>query len=155
MKEVVILMGMQGSGKPTFFKQRFVDTHLRINLDMLMTRRREQRLVEACLAAGQSFVVDNTNPTRYDRSRYIGPAKAAGFQVVGYYFDSDFEACRRRNEQRPADQVVPIGGLHATHARLEPPCRDEGFDKLFAVRVGAGGGFVIRPLRRSRKRPKD
>ncbi len=101
-----------------------------------------QRLVEACLAAGQSFVVDNTNrkrsrignrpvsrprqeisrnalgsgsrfepskpglalrliptrerlhtnPTRYDRSRYIGPAKAPGFQVVGYYFDSDFQA---------------------------------------------------------------
>ncbi len=38
MKEVVILVGMQGSGKSTFFKQRFVDTHSRINLDMLQTR---------------------------------------------------------------------------------------------------------------------
>jgi len=146
MKEVVIFMGIQGSGKSTFFKERFVDTHIRINLDMLRTRRREQRLVEACLGAGQSFVVDNTNPTPFDRSRYIGPAKAAGFQVVGYYFDSDFESCLKRNENRSADQVVPIVAVHATHGRLQSPSRDEGFDKLFRVRVGAKDGFIVRPF---------
>lgn len=49
--EAVILIGVQGAGKSTFFKQRFVDTHIRINGDMLKTKYREKLLVEACLKA--------------------------------------------------------------------------------------------------------
>ena len=33
--EAVIFTGIQASGKSTFFKERFFDTHVRINLDML------------------------------------------------------------------------------------------------------------------------
>ena len=36
--QVVILIGIQGSGKSTFCRKRFFDTHVRINLDMLRTR---------------------------------------------------------------------------------------------------------------------
>jgi predicted kinase len=86
--EAVILIGIQAVGKSTFYYQRFFDTHMRINLDMLRTRRREQILVEACLTAKQSFVVDNTNVTRAERARYIPLARAAQFHIVGYYFQS-------------------------------------------------------------------
>ena len=146
MNEVIILMGIQGSGKSTFYKERFVDTHIRINLDMLKTRHRERCIVEACLHAKQSFVVDNTNPTRADRRRYIEPARAAGFRVVGYYFQSQVDVCQRRNEKRPGRQAIPMEGLLATHRRLEVPSRDEGFDKLYAVRIAAKGRFVVRTL---------
>jgi predicted kinase len=73
--EAVIFIGIQAAGKSTFYFQRFADTHVRINLDMLRTRRREQILVQACLVAKQSFVVDNTNVTRADRARYVPPAR--------------------------------------------------------------------------------
>jgi len=82
--EAVIFIGIQGSGKTTFFRERFFDTHVRINLDMLRTRRREALLFKCCLEAGQRFVVDNTNPTPQDRRRYIEPARAKGFRVIGY-----------------------------------------------------------------------
>ncbi|WP_197529108.1 ATP-binding protein [Aeoliella mucimassa] len=39
--EVVVFIGLQASGKSTFYKQRFVDTHMRLNLDMLRTRYRD------------------------------------------------------------------------------------------------------------------
>jgi predicted kinase len=144
--EAVILIGIQGSGKSTFYKERFVDTHVRINLDMLKTRHREQYLVNACLVAKQAFVVDNTNPTRSDRCRYIEPAKAAGFKIIGYYFQPQVEACQERNENRPEDQVVPLKGLLGTYGRLEVPCLDEGFDELYSVQIAAEGGFVIEAL---------
>jgi predicted kinase len=48
--EIVILMGIPASGKSTFYQQRFSTTHLRINLDMLRTRRRECSLFDWCLA---------------------------------------------------------------------------------------------------------
>lgn len=82
--EAVIFMGIQAVGKSSFYKERFFRTHVRINLDMLKTRRREQALVGACLEVGQSFVVDNTNPTIEDRARYISVAREAGFVISGY-----------------------------------------------------------------------
>ena len=101
MMEVIIFMGIQGSGKSTFYRERFIDTHIRINLDMLKTRHREQYLVNACIVAKQAFVVDNTNPTKADRCRYIQPAKAAGLKIIGYYFQPQVEACQQRNVNRP------------------------------------------------------
>ena len=74
--EAIIFIGIQGAGKSTFFKERFFDTHVRINLDTLRTRRREEILLNACLQSRQPFVVDNTNPLPADRSRYLGPARA-------------------------------------------------------------------------------
>ncbi len=44
--EEVIFCGIQASGKTTFYRERFFDTHVRISLDLLRTRRREQLLLE-------------------------------------------------------------------------------------------------------------
>lgn len=59
--EAVILIGVQGSGKTTFYLRRFFETHVRFSLDMLRTRRRERILLMACVEAKQPFVIDNTN----------------------------------------------------------------------------------------------
>ena len=40
--EAVIFVGLQGSGKSTFYRERFFDTHVRLSLDMLKTRHRER-----------------------------------------------------------------------------------------------------------------
>ena len=48
--EAVILIGIQASGKSSFYKERFFDTHVRINLDMLKTKHRQRVLLDACLA---------------------------------------------------------------------------------------------------------
>src|SRR5437016_10741623 len=89
--DAVIFVGLQGAGKSTFYRERFFATHLRINLDMLKTRHRERRFLQACLETRQPFVVDNTNPTRAERQVCIEAAKQAGFRVLGYYFQSTVE----------------------------------------------------------------
>ncbi len=141
--EAVILIGIQAVGKSTFYYQRFRDTHIRINLDMLKTRRREQILVDACLAAKQPFVVDNTNATIADRARYIAPAKAAHFRVVGYYFQSKLQDAVQRNRQRATAKVIPEIGMAATYKRLQPPSLAEGFDQLYSVTIGESGEFAV------------
>ncbi|MDJ0635658.1 MAG: AAA family ATPase [Xenococcaceae cyanobacterium MO_188.B29] len=93
--EAIIFVGLQASGKSSFYREKFIDTHIRINLDMLKTRHREKILFNACLEAKQPFVIDNTNPTIADRSRYIEPAKAKGFKIIGYYFQPNLEECKR------------------------------------------------------------
>lgn len=135
---------MLASGKSAFYKERFFDTHLRLNLDMLKTRQREQLLLQTCLTTKQPFVVDNTNPTASERARYMLPVKATGFRVVGYYFDESLKACLRRNELRPGKARIPAKGILGTYRRLELPQLSEGFDALFLVHLDeASGQFKV------------
>ena len=137
--------GLQASGKTTFFRGRFADTHLRLSMDMLRTRHREGILFGAALAAKQPVVLDNTNPTRADRARYLPPARAARFGVVGFYFAVDVQACLVRNDARPQATRVPRAGLLGTYKRLEGPSLAEGFDELHYVKVDPAGGFTVEP----------
>jgi len=105
--EAVILIGIQAAGKSSFYKERFFDTHVRINLDMLKTKHRQRVLLDACLAGKPPFVVDNTNVTADMRSYFIGSAKAAGFRVVGYYLRSDVRGGLARNSKREERTRVP------------------------------------------------
>lgn len=141
--EAVVFVGLQGAGKSTFYKERFFATHVRVNLDMLKTRHRERRVMQACIDTDQPFVVDNTNPTRAERAVYVRAAREAGFRVVGYYLQSRVEDCKRRNDQRPADQRVPLKGILGTAGRMELPTRDEGFDALYYVRIDDTGKYVV------------
>ena len=146
--EAVILCGIQGTGKSTFCRERLFDTHVRINLDMLQGRHRETILLTACLNAKQSFVVDNTNPTTEERARYIAASRAAGFRVVGYYFESKVSDALVRNELRGPGRRVPDRGVLGTAGRLQLPSRKEGFDALYYVRLGAKPGeFVVEEWR--------
>ncbi|MDB5290678.1 MAG: hypothetical protein JWL69_1919 [Phycisphaerales bacterium] len=144
--EAVIFCGVQGSGKSSFFRERFFDTHLRLNLDMLRTRHRENLLLRACLEAKQPFVVDNTNPTARERAKYIAAASDARFKVIGYYFSSKPAELLARNSLRPEGARVPDLALLGTYKRLEIPRKEEGFDELYYVRI-EGTAFIVEPWR--------
>lgn len=45
------------------------DEYVRINLDTLKTRNREQQLLKDCISTDQNVVIGNTNPTKADRAR--------------------------------------------------------------------------------------
>jgi predicted kinase len=141
--QAIIFIGIQATGKSTFYHQRFSLTHLRINLDMLKTRYRERRLLETCLEIGQPFVVDNTNPMPDDRKRYIEPAKQKDFSIIGYYFESKVADSIKRNQNRKPEQQVPEKGIRGTSGRLTLPSYTEGFDKLYFVRLLPEGEFAL------------
>jgi predicted kinase len=140
---LILFIGIPATGKSSFYRERFFRSHVRVNLDMLKTRHRERLLVEACLAGQTAFVVDNTNLTRSDRERYIGPARAAGFRVVGCFFESRVAEASRRNAERQEVDRVPDLAIPGCSNRLELPTYDEGFDELFFVRMGEGGAFLV------------
>lgn len=141
--EAIILIGIQGSGKSTFCRQRFFDSHVRINLDMLRTRNRERVLVAACLEAKQRFVVDNTNPTVAERAEYIRQAKNHGFKVIGYYFNSKPSDCLARNAYREEKSRIPEKGVLGTYKRLQLPSLEEGFDELYYVKIDGEQTFQV------------
>ena len=145
--QAIIFCGIQGAGKTTFYLERFFATHVRISMDMLRTRRREELLLKACIEGKTQFVVDNTNPTIVERAVYIAPARAAGFRIVGYYFAAKPTEAMERNARRAGAAQVPVPGLLGTYKRLQIPSLAEGFDELHYVRNTEGCGFVCEPWR--------
>lgn len=141
--EAVIFVGIQGAGKSTFFKQRFSDSHIRINLDMLRTRHRERLIFTACLGAKQKIVIDNTNLTREEREKYIFIAKEFGFKIVGCYFQTNLAKAIERNSQREGRTRVPETVLCGASNRLQIPSFAEGFDELYYVRINDENQFVV------------
>ena len=141
-----MLCGLQGAGKTTLYRDRWLETHVRISMDLLRTRAREAALLELCLAWRQPFVVDNTNPTVADRRRYVEPARAAGFRVVGFLVDADAVEALGRNAARTGRARVPDRGVAGTARRFVRPTPEEGFDELWHATAAPGGGWRVEPL---------
>jgi predicted kinase len=143
----VILVGLPGAGKTTFFEQRFAATHAHVSKDRLANNRQPARqqvaLIAEALAAGRSVVVDNTNASRAERASILEEARRHGARVVGYLFACTPRECLARNALRQGRARIPAVGVFATAKRLQLPDAAEAFDALFVVRPRPGPSFEI------------
>jgi predicted kinase len=78
-----------------------------------------------------------------ERAKYIRLARAAGFSVTGYVFNSELEPALQRNQARKGKALIPEKGVRARYHQLEPPRLDEGFDALYTVSINPTGGFTV------------
>ncbi len=133
------MVGLQGAGKSTYVREHLAGTHAVVSKDHWpRARRREarqQRVVADLLAAGRSVVVDNTNPSPAERAALVAAARAADVPVRAVWLDTPLGTCLARNDAREGRARVPLVGMHATRARLVPPCTGEGFDRVDVVRT--------------------
>jgi len=145
--ELVVFVGLQASGKSTFFRERFAETHQHVSKDLFPNNRnknrRQEHLLRAALAVGRCVVVDNTNPTLEDRRALIGLGGEYGARIVGYFFDASVGECIRRNEVRKGKARVPDVAIYTTAKKLVTPSIEEGFDELLCVWLN-GSTFEVR-----------
>jgi predicted kinase len=145
--ELIIFVGLQASGKSTFYHARFAATHEHVSKDLFRNNkdrnRRQRQLIEATLQAGNPVVVDNTNPTVEERRPLIGLGREYGAKIVGYYFESQVHRCLERNRQRTGKGRVPDVAIYATAKKLVAPSCSEGFDELYGVRITGDSEFEV------------
>lgn len=142
--ECVILIGLPGAGKTTFYRDRFA-SHAHVSKDAFPNASNKQTRQDAALrqalAQGQRVVVDNTNVTPQERAAVMAIAREFGARIVGYYIEATPREAVARNERRTGKEKVPKVAIFARAKRLVPPALDEGFDELHTVRVMEDGRF--------------
>ena len=164
--ELAVLVGIQASGKTTYFRRHMQADYLHVSLDNWRgkgnVRRKEHEAIlaglrQAAESGGQKrgVVVDNTKTTAATRSRYFEYAaefsRDSGHpvRVIAYFFDVDLKSCLERNEQRPKDApagvpyYVPPAAIASFHDRLEPPDYEEGFAEISRVWIVQDGEFLV------------
>jgi len=143
-------MGLQGSGKTSFTRERFSGTHVHISKDLFPNNRnrarRQLQLMEQAFQDGRSVVLDNTNPAAQDRAAPIELARRSGATVTGYVFVRDIPASLERNRRREGRARVPDVAIYATAKKWQEPGWAEGFERLSSVRLTPEGRFEVLPL---------
>lgn len=146
-RSLVIFIGLQASGKSTFFRQHFAATHELVSKDLMRNNknrsRRQTQLIEQALQRGSSVVVDNTNPRVEERAMLIELGKQYNTQIIGYYFQSEVQASISRNSLRSGKARVPDVAICTTIKKLQRPDKAEGFHQLFYVRIVGNSAFEV------------
>jgi predicted kinase len=135
--ELIIFVGLQGSGKTTWYRDHFAATHVHVSKDLMPNARnreiRQQQQIDEALGGGRSVVVDNTNPSRESRAPLIALGRHRGARVIAVYFEAHIPTSLMRNRAREGKARVPDVAIFRTKKQLIPPTLDEGFDEVRIV----------------------
>jgi serine/threonine protein phosphatase 1 len=98
IKEFILLVGPQGSGKTTLCAQRFPD-HLRISKDD-QGDRHIPILNEAFENGVEKIILDRTNAVRNSREKYLRRAKKNGYRTKIVWLNAEYNTCLTRIKAR-------------------------------------------------------
>ena len=149
--EVILMVGIAGSGKTTLSKLAFPN-HVHVSLDALKTlsarekvdmlaqhkyrscctklpndRKRECVLLRESLNACKNVVIDDTNLTREIRAGHISTSHEYGAVVRAVHFTNTSQAFsyNRKRMKKLSDSV-----LHGHCGKINAPTENEGFDYI-------------------------
>jgi len=135
--ELIIFVGLQASGKSTFYHANLAATHVHVSKDLMPNARnkdaKQTELISAALAGGRSVVVDNTSPTPFERAPLIALARRFGARTSAYFFEAAVKDAVARNRLREGRARVPDVAILMTARKIVPPSLEEGFDEVRVI----------------------
>ncbi|PIO70535.1 putative polynucleotide kinase 3'-phosphatase [Teladorsagia circumcincta] len=137
-KEVLVIVGFPGSGKSTFARKLESDHgYMVVNRDTLGTWQKCCEHARAHLKSGKSVVVDNTNPNKESRSRYIALAREMKVPCRCFVLTCDIHQAEhnvkfRLLTQKSSNEVTAMV-LRMYANKYEKPELSEGFDSIVHV----------------------
>ncbi|XP_013389083.1 bifunctional polynucleotide phosphatase/kinase [Lingula anatina] len=137
-QEVILMVGVPACGKSTFVKQYLVpEDYIHVNRDTLGTWQKCVQVCEKSLKEGKSVAVDNTNPDKETRKRYVDCAKKAGVPCRCFVFTASFNHCRHNERFRELTdskhQHINDMVFNSFKSKFQEPIKEEGFSEIVKV----------------------
>lgn len=130
-KEIVLTVGMQGSGKSTFATNFLVpEGYIRINQDTLKTKVKCLKETEENMKLDKNIVVDNTNAKKDSRAEFIKLANKYNYKCRCVIMDvSDDYAKHNANYRsyKTVSEFMPSIAFNMYKKNYEEPTIQEGF----------------------------
>lgn len=136
--EVIIMVGCPASGK-SFFCEKFLvpKGYVRVNRDKLGSWQKCVKVMEEALSEQKKVVIDNTNPNRESRKRYIEAAKKFNVRCRCFIMKVDSAHAKHNNRYRELTNSshIKISDIiiNSYFKHFEDPTVDEGFTEIVEV----------------------
>jgi predicted kinase len=98
-KQLVVLVGLPGSGKSSLCKLPEFESYVRISQDE-QGREGHRNLFNRALHDKRNIIIDRCGFNKEQRQRYIKPAKAAGYVTTIMWLKVPAEVCIERIKKR-------------------------------------------------------
>lgn len=136
--EVIIMVGCPGSGK-SFFCEKFLISkgYARVNRDKLGSWQKCVKVMEETLSTKKKVVIDNTNPNKEARKRYIDVAKKYNVVCRCFLMKIDVPHAKHNNKFREltdkSHMKVSDIIINSYFKQFEEPTLEEGFKEIVEV----------------------
>ena len=140
-QEMVFMIGPPASGKSTY-TERYYPKHVRVNRDTLKTKAKCLKRTREALEAGDSVVIDNTNPKKSDREPYLKLLNQFGdkgiIRTTALVMDTPKDLALHLNElrvKRTKGEVknIPMVVYHTYYKYYEEPDSSEGIQNVVHI----------------------
>ena len=152
--QIVLAVGLPGSGKSTYFARRGIHplSSDALRLWLLDDETDQSRqgwvfqtlryLLRLRLVLGRPRnYIDATNLSRQERRFYFRMGARYGYDLEAIFFDVPVEVCRQRNRRR--HRMVPEEAMERMAQKLSPPSFEEGFTRILIVRSGKERELIL------------
>jgi len=136
---MIIMVGYPGSGKSTISKSiqengllNNIYYHI-INRDTLKTNEKCIKEMEKNIKLNYSIIIDNTNPSKIDRKKFIDIGKKYNYNIVIIELDTTENESKHNNYFRSYKYnsiIVPDIAYNIYKSRYEKPSLDEKINKI-------------------------
>ncbi|CAH6421745.1 3 phosphatase [uncultured virus] len=138
-QDVILNVGYPASGKSYYSKKMVINKgYSYINQDTLKTLDKCLEEFESCLSSKKNIIVDNTNPSKLIRNKYIKLAKKYNYKIRCFYFNTSKELSNHNNIYRNIIsngqiKIIPKIAYNIYKKNFEMPTEEEGFNNVETI----------------------
>jgi bifunctional polynucleotide phosphatase/kinase len=150
-KEMIIMVGLPGSGKSTFIEMNILndygEMYERVSGDELKTESKMLKKTKEILTLSKNPIIDATNISKKKREVFIHLGKEKGINIRCIILKKNLETVLEQNQKRNAQidlllkeennrenkKKVPNVAIYTCNKKMEEPSLEEGFNDILII----------------------